>query len=63
MKHPMNTTNHARSAHAPSPLPAGPTDAICVESLFAGAREVKLTYGEQEYRLRITRNSKLILTK
>lgn len=33
------------------------------EKLFAGGREVKLMYGKEEYRLRITRNSKLILTK
>ena len=57
----MNTTNHARST-APPPAGSAATT-ICVESLFAGAREVKLSYGEQEYRLRITRNSKLILTK
>lgn len=33
------------------------------EALFAGSRVVKLTYQDEEYSLRITRNSKLILTK
>ena len=33
------------------------------ESLFAGGRELKLIYRDEEYRLSITRNSKLILTK
>lgn len=33
------------------------------EELFKGSREVKLFHRCQEYRLRITRNEKLILTK
>jgi len=32
-------------------------------SLFAGNRELRVAYKDQEYRLRITRNDKLILTK
>ena len=31
--------------------------------IFAGGREVRVIYGSEEYRLRITRNDKLILTK
>lgn len=34
-----------------------------VSSLFAGRRELCLIHDCQEYRLRITRNNKLILTK
>lgn len=34
-----------------------------VEELFSGRQEVRLSYEGQEYRLRITRNRKLILTK
>ncbi len=34
-----------------------------VEALFAETREVRLIYRSAEYRLRLTRNSKLILTK
>jgi len=33
------------------------------EELFAGSRELKLIFRDEEYRLSITRNSKLILTK
>jgi len=33
------------------------------EELFKGSREVILIHRYQEYRLRITRNEKLILTK
>jgi hemin uptake protein HemP len=33
------------------------------KELFKGGREVKLFHHCQEYRLRITRNEKLILTK
>lgn len=36
---------------------------IDAEDLFAGDREVRLIFRSEEYRLRITRNSKLILTK
>lgn len=44
--------------------PQKPDDALlCVEQLFAGRRELRLRMGNEEYRLRITRNDKLILTK
>ncbi len=33
------------------------------EDLFAGSRELRVIYKSEEYRLRITRNDKLILTK
>ncbi len=33
------------------------------DEIFRGAREVKLLHGCEEYRLRITKNQKLILTK
>ena len=32
-------------------------------ALFAGAREVIIEHGSEEYRLQITRHGKLILTK
>lgn len=37
--------------------------ALNVEKLFNGFREVRLFHGSEEYRLRLTRNDKLILTK
>jgi hemin uptake protein HemP len=36
---------------------------IHTEQLFGAAREVIIKHGEEEYRLRITRADKLILTK
>jgi hemin uptake protein HemP len=36
---------------------------IAIETLLAGGREVILLHGETEYRLRLTSNGKLILTK
>ena len=41
--------------------PQRPT--VDVETLLAGGREMTLVYRGCEYRLRLTRNSKLILTK
>ncbi len=37
--------------------------ALNVEQLFDGFREIRLVHGCKEYRLRLTRNDKLILTK
>lgn len=34
-----------------------------VQALLDGAREVRLLHEKEEYRLRLTRNNKLILTK
>jgi len=36
---------------------------ITTESLFEGRTEVLIVHGGEEYRLRITKNDKLILTK
>lgn len=49
-------------------LPSSESEAIRlprldVAALFAGRHELQLVYGNEEYRLRITRNNKLILTK
>jgi hemin uptake protein HemP len=45
--------------------PSGPAPARHLESqaLFAGANEVVIAHGGEQYRLRITRQGKLILTK
>ena len=37
--------------------------AFDIEQLFDGFREIRLFHGCKEYRLRLTRNDKLILTK
>ena len=35
----------------------------CAKSLFNGSREVYILHGEQQYKLSITRQDKLILTR
>jgi hemin uptake protein HemP len=47
-----------------SPREKGPpTPRIEASTLLASSREIILVHNEQEYRLRITSNDKLILTK
>jgi hemin uptake protein HemP len=48
-------TDNARTAAAPKQVTSG--------ALFAGAQELRIEHHGQEYRLRETRNGKLILTK
>lgn len=40
-----------------------PTRRVSAQSLLAGAQEVVIAHGGVEYRLRLTRAGKLILTK
>ena len=47
------------SQHAKSP----PAKCLDSHALFEGAREIRIDHGGQEYRLRQTRNGKLVLTK
>lgn len=50
----------------PEPEPARPAAQLRrldAADLLAGAREVVLVHGDAEYRLHLTRNGKLILTK
>ena len=48
---------------AQSPAPSGRLRRVKVSDLLQGEREVILEHGGQDYRLRITANGKLILTK
>jgi hemin uptake protein HemP len=41
----------------------GPPNRITTEQLFAGTNQVIIVHKGEEYRLRITSNDKLILTK
>jgi hemin uptake protein HemP len=50
-----NATDHARISPAPKQVTSG--------ALFDGAQEIRTDHHGQEYRLRETRNGKLILTK
>lgn len=54
-----------RSAEAEARRGGGPAapPRIDVRALLRGGREAVMLHGDQEYRLRITRNGKLILTK
>ncbi len=52
IKAPINTT-----------VPLRQTPRIDSESLFAGKQEVLIVHQGEEYRLRITKQQKLILTK
>ena len=51
----VNAVNGASSTTAPRRVTSG--------TLFGGAQEVRIDHHGQEYRLRQTRNGKLILTK
>jgi hemin uptake protein HemP len=63
------STDLPASARAPSPLPvesgprACPQGMIPAARLFQDSREVLISHNGQAYRLRITKNGKLILTK
>ncbi|HEX3175504.1 MAG TPA: hemin uptake protein HemP [Methylomirabilota bacterium] len=48
--------------HADAPIPAAPA-VIRSEALFGARRELIIRHGDAEYRLRITKTDKLILTK
>lgn len=51
--------NIARDVDAAKTVPA-----LNIEQLFVnGSREIRLLHGSEEYRLRLTKNDKLILTK
>jgi len=45
------------------PVPAFHAPAVSSRLLLNGAREVEIVHGDQVYRLRHTRNDKLILVK
>jgi len=54
----MSAPEPARHAEPPSQMPI-----VRSEQLFGVAREIIIKHGDEEYRLRITRADKLILTK
>lgn len=58
----MNQTRTFPPGAAPETSPAGPP-MLRSTDLLAGAREVLIRHGEDTYRLKLTGNNKLILTK
>lgn len=63
----MNNRDSPSSSPSPGSGSAGsrvdPTTTITSAALLAGARELLIRHGDEEYRLRLTANNKLILTK
>lgn len=60
----MNT----QSSHPPDSTDAShaaphPTSVIATDTLFRGQHEIFISHNGEQYRLRITKNGKLILTK
>ena len=51
------------AGEAKASAPARPSQAIDVQSLLQGGNEVRLLHRGVEYRLRVTRQGKLLLTK
>jgi hemin uptake protein HemP len=56
------TSVESAAAPAPAASPGGPRR-LDSAALFQRAREIVIVHGGQEYRLRITKADKLILTK
>ncbi len=59
---------HAATPSSPQPsvesgTPTFPPGAIPTDSLFQGHSEILIAHNGEHYRLRITKNGKLILTK
>lgn len=52
-----------RTMAQPSVSPPAPPRRVAVRDLLAGATEIILVHEGQDYRLRVTRAGKLILTK
>lgn len=59
-RHPPAMLNKAQTKLAPTQATAHPIDS---GALFAGSSEVIIAHGEEVYRLRLTRQNRLILTK
>ncbi len=59
---PSNASGH-RSAPAPERRIPLTEDRIDSRDLFVGTREIIITHGSELYRLRLTAQNKLILTK
>jgi len=59
------TVDNSSTSPSPAPAPAAPADLPVVpfESIASGHREIVIEYRGQQYRLRATRNGKLILNK
>lgn len=59
----MNTSQYSSVAASRSALPLPRRETMQSAALFLGRQEVVIRHDGQDYRLRITRQNKLILTK
>ena len=59
----MNEPEKARDVAGGRGKETGTTRRVSSEQLLAGRRELLIEHGGEEYRLLLTRNGKLILTK
>ena len=58
----MIRTDSQAASPSPCAVPGSPR-IVTSETILAGEREIVITHGTEVYRLRITSNGKLILTK
>jgi hemin uptake protein HemP len=61
----MNVTDPRDDGHAPKSPPQQATQQAVVDSrdLFRGTKELQISHEGEVYRLRVTRNGRLILNK
>ncbi len=59
----MNDNNSNKTAAVASQNAPGDAPVVSLEALLATHKEVVIMHGTERYRLRITSNNKLILTK
>lgn len=59
----MNAGSADGVGERPVPPRAGEAAVVAAETLFRGSREIVIAHAGERYRLRITQNGKLILTK
>jgi hemin uptake protein HemP len=57
------TEFHPEKDRKPGRIDPAERKVVSSEQLMAGAREIAIRHEGQEYRLQVTRNGKLILTK
>lgn len=59
----LKSPGESASPSAPPQDPTTPPESVLSSQIFRGAKEIRILHGDDTYRLRITRNGKLILTK
>ena len=59
----FSTSQHAADSPQPPRDAATRPRMVCLEELLLGNTELLIKHGEETYRLRLTRNGRLLLTK